>query len=180
MITVKEAREQKIYVVENGAVEETTLYEHVIKSLDETTTPRGVGARMFYEQREIENLDSIPFLNDLCRDAKEETECFEICTWGFIGNHHHKLDEFFSTEEAAEDHLFNLTFDYDFQKDDQRNTMYYDIYEDAVKDFAEIHNISFDSALSYLSHQKLANKIKKDRKEKYIIEANERKNALQD
>jgi hypothetical protein len=60
-----------------------------------------------------------------------------------------------------------------------RNTTCWNDYEDAVREFAEKFNISFESALSYLKHQKLANKIRKDRIEKNIREADERKNALQ-
>ena len=57
MITVEGAKATIVFVFldyENGEIVETTLYDHVMESVDKTTTPRGVGPRYFIEEVEIE------------------------------------------------------------------------------------------------------------------------------
>ena len=58
-------------------------------------------------------------------------DIFTISSWGVGGNNYKKGTEYFFSEENADNELFQRVWKYDFEKDDQRNTMYYMDVEDA-------------------------------------------------
>jgi hypothetical protein len=169
VITVEEAKATTIFVFsdyENCEIVETTLYDHVMESVDETTTPHGVAPRDFIEEVEIELFgDDYDDKDDLERsirrmdlsfmdtgrvtiddfdyDERRNTyylKYYVISTWGVRGNNYKSGDRWgsqYSTEESASDHLFNQTYEYDFQNDCNRNTMYFDSEEAAIADWED-------------------------------------------
>ena len=58
-------------------------------------------------------------------------DIYTISSWGVGGNNYKKGTEYFLSEENADNELFQRVWKYDFEKDDQRNTMYYMDVEDA-------------------------------------------------
>lgn len=130
--SIKEVQEQKVFVINyNGEVEQTTLYDHIMESVDTTTTPRGVAPRNFIE--EGENGD------------------FIISSWGVGGNNYTsgKYNSFnvFETLEEAEQELFDRTYKYDFAQDDQRDTNWFDTETEA---YADLWQVDFEVAESIL------------------------------
>jgi hypothetical protein len=121
--------------VKSFGIEETTLYDHIMESEDETTTPRGVAPREFVER--IEPEDEV-FLWDIGRYEKVD-QVWTISSWGVGGNHYSRGTEYFSTEEAAEQKLFERIFEYDFANDDQRDTRYFESREEAEEELAQNH-----------------------------------------
>lgn len=169
MITVEGAKATIVFVFsdfKNGEIVETTLYDHVMESVDETTTPRGVAPRDFIEEVEIYlSGDDYDDEDDLERcikrmdlsfmdtgrvtidnfdyDERRDTyylKYYVISTWGVRGNNYKSGDRWgsqYSTEEVAGDILFNQTYEYDFQNDCNRNTMYFDSKEEAIADWVD-------------------------------------------
>jgi len=114
-ITIESAKNTKIFVINaDNKVEETTLYDWVMISEDITTTPLGCGARMHHRKNDDGN--------------------FEIWSWGINGNNPKYAGETFETEEEADDYLFQLVFDFELAKDDQRSTFYAHSYADIVSE----------------------------------------------
>jgi hypothetical protein len=164
--TVKEAKEQKIFVIDSSnGVEETNLYDFVMESAEETTSPVGVMNKLHIRHEDYScrygQLDSV----------NNDEGLFEVWMWGPSGHGSQFVDSF-ETEEAAEDFIFQRTYDYDFLSDDQRNTMYFDSYEEAMQDviqlYAEENNIDIPVAESIMRHMRCADKIKEARKQKAI------------
>lgn len=91
-------------------VESQSLYHHIMESCDETTTPRGVAPRLYI--------------------VEKDENCWHLKTWGVNGNNPAFIQEF-ETEEAALNEFFWLTYEYDFLRDDQRDTEYFESMEDA-------------------------------------------------
>jgi hypothetical protein len=133
-ITVKEAKEKEIFVIVqtdieysnymvgkkqfsriskcNFKIEKTNLYSHVMESCDETTTPRGVAPRLHSRYN-------------------EETNQWELWSWGISGNNPVNYNVSFDTEEEIENELFRLVYEFDFVDDDQRDTMFFETEEEA-------------------------------------------------
>jgi hypothetical protein len=129
-MTVAEAKNTEIFIInDESKVEKTNLYDHVIISEAETTTPYGVVPRYFVEEE---------------YDGK-----WVISSWGIGGNNYSRLidadyrDEysrgysFYDSKEEAEDALFNIIFEVEFMKDDQRDTWYSHCKEEAERVAAE-------------------------------------------
>lgn len=141
--TAKEARETTVFVRDfNGEIEETNLYDHVMRSNNETTSPRGVMPIKFYEEvdgyyRNKETGEDVDIHEEDDIDMKniEPYSLFIVYKWYF-----QKKQEVarFETEEEADNYLFEWVYDYDFQKDDQRSTQYFYTLEDIEEDEAEM------------------------------------------
>ncbi len=133
MTTVKEAKEQIILIIEDGEIVETSLYDHVMGSVDETTSPVGVMPRFH-----IRHQDKHCWYKLLNKVRNDEGK-FEVWTWGVRGNNPN-LIEAFDTEEQAKDWLFQRVYEVDFIQDDQRNTSYYHSKDDAAKALIEMQS----------------------------------------
>ncbi len=132
------------------------LYDFVMESAKETTSPRGVTAKLHIRE-----------------DEENEEEPFEIWTWGVNGNHPHKLSSF-ETEEEAQDELFRMVFDYDFETDDQRDTTYFSTQEEAeegkIERFADWWSVDVETVKSILKWKMKAEKILERREEMRKVE----------
>lgn len=119
-ITAQQARDTKVFVINNykNEVEETTLYDHVMESAEETTSPRGVMRKVFVE--EVDNGESI---------------AYELRKWE-AGGRARTIDTYL-TEEEANDELYTRTYNYDFMTDDHRDTMYWNTREEADAELKE-------------------------------------------
>lgn len=149
--TAQEAKDMTIYVIENGDVEETNLYDHVMASATEVTSPIGVQNRIFVEVVEVEGYLKISAhqsitegeYNDLSEQEQEGYESigifkYAIKDWGRNAtNRFPKTVELFDTEEEAEDECFRLHEAYDFANDDQRDTQYWLTEDEALADLQE-------------------------------------------
>jgi len=166
--TAKEARETTVFVRDyNGAIEETNLYEHIMRSNNETTSPVGVMPIKFYEEidgyyRHKETGEDID-LNDDSVESKdiERYSLFIVYKWYF-----QKKQEVarFETEEEAENYLFEWVYDYDFQTDDQRSTQWFDTFEEAEEDLAEMEGLDVDVWRSIERKRKLVEECNKSRR----------------
>lgn len=162
---IKDAQECEVFIFsdyENCEIEKTTLYDHVMLSVDETTTPNGVGPREFVEEVElyldreeaegrVQSMD-IVFTNghrltleDFELDEETDTyylTYYVISTWGVRGNNYKSGDTWGSQylmEEDAEDALFKKVYEHDFQNDCNRSTAFFHTEEEAIEDWAQGH-----------------------------------------
>lgn len=135
MTTVKEAKEISIFIIEDGEVVETNLYDHVMGSVDETTSPVGVMPRFHIRHGEMFYSTD---LHGRLRTTINKEGKFEVWSWGVLGNNPRFIEEF-ETEEQAEDWLFQRVFEVDFMQDDQRDTSYYHSKDEANKVLHERH-----------------------------------------
>lgn len=110
--TAKSASETVIFVIENNKVVETNLYDHVIESAEETTSPIGISTKIFVHEN-------------------EEDGTWEVRSWGVGGRGPSKLVTSHLSEDEAEDEWFTRIHDYDFMPDDQRDTEYWLTEEEA-------------------------------------------------
>lgn len=99
-------------------IEAESLYDFIMKSVDETTSPRGVEARLHIRHNEEDN-------------------AFEIWSWGVGGNHPKFTGIQSEIEEEMQQCLFQMIYDFDFLQDDQRDTCYYGSMEEAEAAMAE-------------------------------------------
>lgn len=158
------AEETTIFIVNKNLIEETNLYDFVMISEDETTSPRGVAPRIFYEKNEqilyrfIDNIviDEFDYeeLND--EDRKfytiETNEWFEMRTWGCTGNREKSLGYRFDTEEEAQNFIYEGIYNFDFQGDCNRRTYYHLTYEDALNEVIENYCDEFDISQETAKH----------------------------
>ena len=174
--SVKEAKETKIftinYVSENrkavdASIEESNLYDFVMKSAEETTSPRGIENKLHIKEVEKEC--------DCCQedgDAKKDCEkcegygfikSYDVYCWGFSG-HGRDFVASFETEEEAEDEIFSRTYDYDFCSDDSRSTWFSTTIEEAqvelIQALSEIWHVDIDVVSSILNHKEIANQLR--------------------
>jgi len=155
---IKEAQDTVIYVTEDNEVIETNLYDHVMISQVETTSPRGVEGKNFIENFITDGVDEDEFMSDefmvepiflQCEaryitgdDYFKDTDdyhyfkCFGVYEWSRSGNRR-SLDKWFLNEQDAGDYLFNLIYEFDFAEDDQRSTWFTDSKEEAETVLAE-------------------------------------------
>ena len=127
-MTIQEAKETRIfYFNQDGEIEEGSLYDFVMESVDETTSPRGVEPRIHIRHRKEEIIIEEGYL-----DGEIIPEAWEIWSWGVQGSNPHKLEEC-ETEEKALQNVFDKVFTYDFIPDDQRDTFYSENREDLEK-----------------------------------------------
>lgn len=165
-MTLNEAKETTVFVVKDNKVEEINLYDKMLQSLDETTTPRGVGSRLFVEdgvytvdpedyEDEFEMEDAFSFevgtykTNkedfELLRNGTYELKYFFISSWGCTGNRYSSGDGFFDrmflTQEEVDEKMFEfLKVDFDSDWDNSCGIFYNK--EDALNNIIE--NLSYD------------------------------------
>lgn len=168
-----EAKQTKIWVIENDSPTETNLYDFVMESAEETTSPRGVCNKLHI--REVEQdcscIDEDGNFEEDCKKCYRGCELvYQVWDWGFRGQYPTQV-ETFDTEEEAEDFIYNRTYDYDFSNDCNRNTRYFDTPIELVADMFEL---SEETAQSYYNHILKAEAIKAERLKEYKrgIEAN--------
>ena len=116
--SAQQARNTKVFVINNysNEVEETTLYDHVIESAEETTSPRGVMTKLFVQEN-------------------EEESTWEVRHWEPNGRA--RVIEAYTCEEEATDEWYTRIYNSDFQPDDQRDTMYFNTREEAEAELKE-------------------------------------------
>jgi hypothetical protein len=129
--SVKEAKETIVFVLNfNGEIEETTLYDHVTESAEETTSPRGVMTKLFVDNY-VEYFD---------RGLEEESkEVWALKQWGFSGKSPAKIIATFDTEEEANDEWYTRVYNFDFQNDDQRDTSFFLTRAEAEQHLAALY-----------------------------------------
>jgi hypothetical protein len=189
-MNLEEAKTTDVFEIENGNILEINLYEKMSRSLDETTTPRGVGGRLFIEEHEFEldpddfengEIDEDEFIKSIgmTKSSKEDFEfCkhsgkyilkyFVISSWGFTGNKYQSgegsFDREFLTKEEADEKMFEyLKVDFDGDWDNSCNCYY--TREEAVEALAEQMNISTDVCEHILRKKEALLNIKEKRKE---------------
>ena len=119
MMTVKEAKQKTVYVIDyDGKVKETSLYEHIMESHEQTTTPIGVAGRIF-----IRHVGSR-------KQRIDKDMPYEVWDWGHQGNNERHLISF-RTRKEAEQWLFEYVREVHFEADDQRDTSFFDTKEEA-------------------------------------------------
>lgn len=167
-ISKEEAKRINIYVVDDTDIVETKLYDFVMLSVDETTSPVGVMPRIHVRH---ENFSCSYGLRNRVNNNEGN---YEVWTWGVKGNNPSFIEEF-ETREEADNYIFQLVFKYDFISDDQRDTSYYFSVQEAeselIRIYADDHGIDLEVSKSIFRHQKCANNIVKERKAKSIIDA---------
>jgi hypothetical protein len=147
-ITLEQAKDTTVFYIDHkGEIQEGILYDRMAESTDITTTPRGVGPRLFLEEKEytvdindaeLEDLeDAFKVEIGFRKVSKEDFEeigdgryslkYFVISSWGPNGNRYQKggpWDEFL-TEKEAEEQLFEyLKVDFDKDWDNSCNIYY--------------------------------------------------------
>ena len=177
-ITRKEAEETKIFVIGSNGVEETNLYEFVMISAEETTSPRGVETKLHIRHS---GYDAPRFASYAAYPNEEDV--YEVWNWGFRGQNPSIIDGF-ETEAEAEDFIFQRTYDYDFSKDDQRDTNYYYSYEEAYEDYlqrlSEVKSKDIEVIKRWLSFCEYCQQAQSERATKSKTEYNERIDKLSD
>ena len=169
--TAKEARENVVYVVEDGKVVETNLYDHVMKSAEETTTPRGVGMVLHIEETTADVWEDVLFDGEEASMLVGQETKYNVRRWGHCGKGSMLLDTF-DTEEDADDYIFQNVYENAFARDDHRNT-FYSIYKDAaIAELAESLELDFETVESIMKHEELKVRIieKRDAKRREIEE----------
>lgn len=187
-MNLKEAKETTVFVINNGKINEENLYDKMRESLDETTTPNGVGSRVFIEKETLtidpddyedqEDLDSaFSFEIGLEKTKKEdfqllpngnyELEYFVISTWGCTGNNYssgkNDWSRMFLKEEDAEEKMFEyLKADFDNDFDNSSNCYYSE--DDAIETLAENLNVDVNVMKHILRKQEIVENIKEERK----------------
>jgi hypothetical protein len=142
-LTLKQAQEKTIFYFDySGKIKTMNLADFISESTDVTTSPRGVEARLHIREVQDDNGNVISY---------------DIWSWGIRGNNPCFVESF-ETEEEAQEYLFKASI-YDFDKDDQRDTRFFDTLEEAHEEEAEQYannfGVKLDTAKSIVRKQKL-------------------------
>ncbi len=208
----KEAKETKIYFLErfnevyrthsytfpNGKVANLSpsiesydlritndnLYDFIMQSAEETTSPRGVENKLHIREKEQECScwDEEKDTYDVkCKKCYKGTELvYQVWDWGFRGQYP-KLIDTFDTESEADDFILNKTYQYDFCNDDRRNTIFFDTIEEAkenlIESYAEIWSVDKNVVISILSKMDKVEQLKFDREQEFKKKALEQKHV---
>ena len=118
----------KVWVIENDEVVETTLYDHIMESCPQVTSPRGCENKYWIRHNASYETD----------DKGNPINCstWSVMDWGVQGKFL-KTIETFDTEEQAKDALIDLVYNKEFLTDDQRNIVYYDTAFEAYEELLE-------------------------------------------
>jgi hypothetical protein len=113
------------------------LYDWVMASAEETTSPRGVENKLHVSEERYDVYQSINDKKEVTGDEYDDMDEEEQMEYEFKGeasqyiveewlsNGKTRRIEKFFTEEEADDYIFQMVYDYDFHSDDQRHTEYY-------------------------------------------------------
>ncbi|GEM_PF-3279467 len=138
-------------------VVETNLFDFVMQSAEETTSPVGVMPKLHIRHEDFQ-----------CRYGRlnavnNNDGLYEVWNWGPSGNGSHFIDVF-ETKAEAEDFIFNRTYDYDFNNDDQRNTQFFFTREEAMHDIVDMMaghwNVNHEVAASILQKKEKLEKLR--------------------
>ena len=188
-MTAKEARETKIFAIENLNVVETNLHDFVMISAEGESETKTLRVR---ENEDNECSDYCHFTDGEWNHNKNCVKCdgfgtyttYEVYTYNYHRKQKTVIDCVFDTPEEAEDHIFKQTYNYDFQKDDQRDTMYFDSYQDAYDELIDrlacIKNTSIEVIKRWLSFCKYCEQAQSERITKAKAEYEERIDKLSD
>lgn len=150
------------FIVDSYEIGKSSLYDFVMASAEETTTPNGVGPKLYIR-------------HDIYNDK------YEVCRWGINGQWTDVLDTV-NDETDAEDALFERVFYSDFANDEQRDITYFLTPEEAdvllIEKYSALWNVYTDVAASILRKQKIVVKLHSIRKEKAQAAWEDRVNAL--
>lgn len=130
---LQEAKDTTVFEIENGEVKEVNLYEKMQRSIDETTSPRGVEPRYFME--EVFEFDE---------DTGEDTDViagYYIYKW-YFGRKKSVCDELL-TEEEAEEKLFEF-LEVDFENDWDNSCNMFFTFEEAEQIEAERMSVDLE------------------------------------
>jgi len=204
--TAKEARETRVFfiqphyheefhsvgnkqfsrpVVHNYTIEETSLYDFVMASAPETTSPNGVQRKLHIRVKEQQCScwnDKEDTFDPKCKKCYMGTEVvYAVYEWGPYGRGK-RLLETWDTEEEAENQIFVYVYEVDFQNDDQRDTTYYDSLaaaEEALADrFAELWHVDHPVAASIQRKSKMVEKLRAEKLIRQIAEFENRVHIL--
>lgn len=185
METAKQARETKIFFLEqinqqgNLRVAETSLYDFVMESAEETTSPRGNERKLHIRETERQcSCWDTKVEDDFdpdCEKCYQGTEIvFKVWDWGPMGQRPRVL-ETCNTEEEAEDYIFQRVYEYDFMRDDQRDTEYfyseYEAKQAVIERLCSSWNVSEDVVRSVLSKQERIREVRMQREEEKKAQA---------
>jgi len=168
------AKKTSVFVIDGSSNDELTvksvnLYDFVMESVDETTTPRGVAPRVHIRvNNRVEWWLDDETTNTI--NGGEDIETIELWTWGATGSHPSFTGFAFETIEEAEDYLFDRIYNYDFDRDCSRNTCYYNSEDEAFEAIAEITGLNIETVKSIEHHRAIAESIKATRRENRLKE----------
>lgn len=182
MTTVKEAKETKIFIIEDERIRATTLYDFVMISAEETTSPRGVENKLHIREKEQQcscyNTDNDTYDGQCPKCYMGVETVYEVWNWGFRGQFP-KLIETFDTVTQAEDFIFDRTYQYDFLEDCCRSIFFCYTYDEAMDDLIQTmmdrYYIDRDVAVSVIHHMDCVEKIKEKQAMERIQQAQEQK-----
>ena len=158
-LSAQQARDTKVFVINwhnkpEPIIEETTLFEHVCESAEKTTTPFGIGCKMFTREKmgsfyqktgDVKKIITESAYEILFDEDREDYEYYgegivawELCKWMPNGKAH--VIDTYDTEEEANDEWYTRTYNCDFMPDDQRDTAYYSTEEEAKVELKERMN----------------------------------------
>ena len=158
------------FEIEGYSVGPINEYDFIMQSAEETTSPRGVEMKLHVREKERQcscyNEDEDTF-NENCEKCDHGTELvYEVWDWGFRGQYPKKVDTF-ETEEEAEDFIFQRTYEYDFMRDDQRDTTYFDTKEEAeaemISRYMDLWSVKEETVLSIIRHKKMVDEVREQR-----------------
>jgi len=177
-ITAKQAQETEIFYIDSTykrgelidfKIDSDNLYNFVMRSAEETTSPVGVMGKLHIRHEDY----SCRY--GLLNSVKNDESKYEV--WKWESNSKGTFYEEFETEEEADDYVFDMVYNYDFAKDDQRNTCYYDSEQEAIEALieciAENWRIGIESAKSYYRRSQIVANERQNR----IIAANAKRLA---
>jgi len=163
MITAQEAKRKEIFVIEGfEEIKKTNLYDFVMESAEETTSPRGIENCLHILPRELDcpNEDCDRHC-EICNGTGIRV-IYEVRLW--VAQSHSVLVEEFETREEAENQVFQTTFQIDFANDCNRRTDFYEKKEEAesemIQSYAEVYQIDLITAQSIFRHKECKEKIK--------------------
>lgn len=178
----QEAQETTVFFIEKERIEETNLYDFIMLSQDETTTPRGVGPKLFIDKYEeivyINTLDNTVIdefdyddLDDRFRVnyQMETKEQYKVLEWHPNGKSH-PVSFDWGSEEDAINLIYESVRDYDFQGECNRRTDYYLSYDDAfdqlIEELVDIWKCSEETAKHVYRKILKVDEIRAERKRK--------------
>lgn len=141
VMNLETAKNTEVFVLEydredalNTTIEKVNLYDFIIESVEETTSPRGVESKLHVRelQEECDCYNEENGFNKECKHCEGfgEVTKYQLCEWGSCGRGLTRGD-IFDTEEEANQEWFTRTYEYDFLTDCNRDTQYFDNEEEA-------------------------------------------------